>query len=128
MQSGSDHSDHMADADAALAQLAAEYPAYAAADVAAMRQALADGDAAALHGIAHNVKGQGASFGYDLLTRLGEALCAVFRANPVLTSAHLAHVGALVEACDRVLSERLTGAGGAEGLALAATLGLEEPA
>ena len=70
----------MAEAEAALRELAEQYPAYAAADVDQMAFTLealrSSGGADAglvgeLHGVAHNIKGQGAAFGYDLMTSLG---------------------------------------------------------
>src|SRR5689334_15222288 len=32
-----------------------------------------------LYGIAHNIKGQGSSFGYPLVTRIGHSLCTLVR-------------------------------------------------
>ena len=127
----------MAEADAALKALAEEYPSYAAVDVAqmeAMHAALANrGGAdseliAELHGVAHNIKGQGAAFGYDLMTVLGGALCALTRDRPTLDSTALARIGVLVDACRAVIEQRLVGGGGAEGAEISAALGLARSA
>lgn len=123
----------MAEADAALLELTEAYPAYAAADVVQMESihaALARGDGAPdgliaeLHGVAHNIKGQGAAFGYDLMTRLGGALCGLTRDRTALDAPALDRVGALVAACRAVIERRLVGGGGAEGARLSAELDL----
>lgn len=123
----------MAEAEAALRELAEQYPAYAAADVDQMAFTLealrSSGGADAglvgeLHGVAHNIKGQGAAFGYDLMTSLGEALCLLTRDKSALDPGAMASVGALIDACGVVLDERLVGSGGAYGAQLSANLGL----
>lgn len=123
----------MAEAEAALKALAAEYPAYAVADVdqmdASMKalRAVEGADAAlvaAVYATAHNIKGQGSAFGYDLMTEFGEALCALTRDRTALESAPLAAATALIAACRTVLTERLTGDGGVFGAQLRANLGL----
>lgn len=127
-----------AEADAALAALAAEYPAYAQADVDEMSRLSARlaghfasgedmaGDLAALHEVAHNVKGQGAYFGYELMTLIGDAVCRNTRDRTVLDGIQLASTSALVAACRDVLATRLTGWGGADGSRLMAELGLQQ--
>ena len=77
-----------------------------------------------LHGVAHNIKGQGAAFGYDLMTSLGEALCLLTRDKSALDPGAMASVAALIDACRVVLDERLVGSGGAYGAQLSANLGL----
>ena len=123
----------MAEADAALKALSDEYPSYAAADVAAMEAALADlaaGTSAAsgliadIYATAHNIKGQGSAFGYELITELGEALCLLTRDRSTLEPGPLAAVSALVGACRTVLTERLTGDGGVRGAQIRAHLGI----
>ena len=126
-----DEADY-AEAEAALAALAEQYPDYAAADVAQMKAHLAEIDAnpadaaaacEALFAVAHNVKGQGASFGYELMTELGEALYERLRGKAALTAGEAASVRALVAACDAVIAERLSGDGGPRGKALLAAAG-----
>lgn len=130
-QTAEDEPDY-AEAEAVLAALAEQYPGYAAADVAEMQLHLAaleggaatPGAAAALFAVAHNVKGQGAAFGYDLMTEFGEALCERLRDRDVLSAAEIGQIRALVEACDTVLAERLSGEGGPRGAALKSAAGL----
>ncbi|MFT3811726.1 MAG: hypothetical protein QM698_17570 [Micropepsaceae bacterium] len=123
----------MAEAEAALKALAEEYPAYAEADVEQMAasiaalQAAGGADAglvAEVYATAHNIKGQGSAFGYDLMTELGEALCTLTRDRAALDAGPLAAAAALIAACRTVLTERLTGDGGVFGAQLRANLGL----
>lgn len=123
----------MAEAEAALRELAEQYPTYAAADVDQMAftlealRSLAGTDArlvAELHGVAHNIKGQGAAFGYDLMTSLGEALCLLTRDKNALDPGAMATAAALIAACRVVLDERLVGSGGAYGAQISANLRL----
>ena len=113
-----------AEAEAALAALAEQYPAYASADVTEMKSHLATIEThlkaaasacEALFAVAHNVKGQGASFGYDLMTELGEALCGLLRDRATLAPEEIDTVRNILGACDTVLNERLTGEGGTRG-------------
>src|SRR5215470_16107418 len=75
-------------AEAAVADLAKDYAAWALADVAKARKALAraNDDPAkraqqveALFRVAHDLKGQGASFGFALVTKIGQSLCTLTR-------------------------------------------------
>ena len=68
----------------AVAELSADYQNWALADLAKAEQALAEarGDLAAaqpalqrLYGIAHDMKGQGGSFGFPLVTHVAQSLC-----------------------------------------------------
>ena len=122
-----------AEAEAALAALAEQYPSYASSDVAEMNAHLAaieshlKSAAAAcesLFAVAHNVKGQGASFGYELMTDLGEALCGAVRDRATLAPEEIDAVRKILAACDTVLTERLTGAGGERGHQLLVATGI----
>jgi hypothetical protein len=121
----------MAEADAALQELAAEYPGYAIADVEQMETCFAvlaaaggaEADRLAeLYGVAHNIKGQGSAFGYELMTVFGEALCRLTRDQDRLDPVGLSNVAALLQACRTVLTERLVGDGGLHGARLSANL------
>lgn len=127
----------LARAEAALAALGGDYLTWAANDidrlraaVAALRRAEAEQrpDAARLvFAIAHDIKGQAATFGYPLLSRCGAALCRL-TANGEAACATRAE--ALVAAMGLVLHGRMTGDGGEGGRALVARLqglGIEVP-
>ncbi len=113
-----------AEADEVIRALMEQYPAYATADVEGMMarlpgiQAGQADEIQALFAIAHNVKGQGSAFGYDLMTMLGEEICILLRNRTDLSAAEYARLSSLVLACHTVLEERLTGDGGARGASL----------
>ncbi len=122
----------MAEADEELRALADAYPAYARAeldDLASALERLRSGtepvDPDALFLPAHNLKGQGAAFGYDLITTLAEALCAKVRDCASLTPTDQSIVARLIGACRLVLAQRLTGDGGPDGSRLLADLSLQ---
>lgn len=80
--------DALARANAAIDRLAAEYPIHAERDIAEMERHLrmmarAPGDRRAHYNeilrIAHDMSGQGALFGFPLLTRYAASLCRATR-------------------------------------------------
>ncbi len=68
--------------------------------------------------VAHDVKGQGGSFGYDLMTRIGNHLCRYIERPEPWADARLDAVARHLEAMYRIIDERLDGAGGETGAAL----------
>ena len=117
----------LANAEAALARLANSYVTWAEGDVRKLTECFArleaEGGAdplATLFAVAHDMKGQGATFGYPLLTRIGQALCRLIEHEPDSIAAIGAHVAALA----RVVGERMTGDGGEAGQSLLTRLGL----
>lgn len=115
----------LARAEAALAALAGGYLRWAEADMAALRAALAEARAAApaargvacahVFAVAHNIKGQAATFGYPLLTRLGNAVCRLLESDTAADDGVLARVEALVTAMGEVVTRNLRDDGGAAG-------------
>jgi len=80
--------DMLARAERAVAALSDGYAAALGGEIAAMREALAGiaagndpGSAGMLFRRGHDMAGQGGSFGFPLLSRLGRALCDVLRAR-----------------------------------------------
>jgi chemotaxis protein histidine kinase CheA len=75
------------------------------------------------HNIAHNLKGQGASFGYPLITSIAQSLLALLRGEeksaPCAIKVALAHVTAL----HTILEKNIQGGGGPRGEALVKRLG-----
>jgi hypothetical protein len=128
-----------AEAEAAIARLAEGYPEVAQQDLAGAEAALAaalDGPAPRpeqflrLHNFAHNLKGQGGSFGYPLITCIAQSLCTLVpddpRRSPPTEAVPL--IRAHLDALRLVLAERLTGDGGEAGRTLLARLaGLGAP-
>ncbi len=110
----------------ALAALAKDYPAWTAKDMAKIRQLMID--ARSIQGedrenmvrkdlfrIAHNVKGQGATFGYPLMTEIGNHLCRYIESQPEINGEVLSEIKKHVDAMDTILKDKLTGDGGEEG-------------
>lgn len=122
----------LARAEAVVADLAKDYAAWALADVAKGRKALAAAtdDAPhrgqhieALFRVAHDLKGQGASFGYPLITKLGHSLCALTRDRALEYQAkHLDLARSHLDAIELVLSKNIRGDGGKVGGELIAKL------
>lgn len=140
----------LARAEAAVADLAKSYISWAMADVdrcsellAAARvatngaatngavrngaaEAMPGGDrmiaTQALHAVAHNIKGQGSSFGFQLMTRLGNSLCRLTRPKRFFPDADLNLVAAHLDAMRLVLTQEIRGDGGAPGEKLAQRL------
>jgi hypothetical protein len=70
----------------------------------------------------HNIKGQGASFGYPLVTRIGQSLCRLIAPGRALDEAGLKIAQAHVDALKLVLEKKIAGKGGDVGDKLAARL------
>ena len=72
--------------------------------------------------IVHNVKGQGTSFGYPLMTRIGESLMRLVKIAEESAAPDPRLLGAHVAALRTVLQHDIRGRGGASGDALAEKL------
>ncbi len=70
----------------------------------------------------HNIKGQGASFGYPLVTRIGQSLCRLIAPGRTLDDAALKIAQAHLDALKLVLDKKIAGKGGEVGDKLAARL------
>lgn len=122
----------LARAQAAVADLAKDYSTWALADLTRARQALtqAEGDAGAraahveaLFRVAHDLKGQGSSFGYPLITRIGDSLCRLTRDRERhYETRHLDLAKSHLDAMQLVLSKEIKGEGGKVGAELVAKL------
>jgi hypothetical protein len=75
-----------------------------------------------IYGIAHNLKGQGSSFGYPLITRIGQSLCQLTRRDRDFTDADLGVMQAHLDAIRLILAKDIKGDGGEVGDKLAARL------
>lgn len=122
----------LARAEAALNALSDRYLAWAAADLARLETCLTEvltgpddhrpDHLDRLFGIAHDMKGQGATFDYPLVSEIGNRLCRLLKDAPQPHAAAMDRVKALVAAMGRVIRERLTGDGGEAGHRLLETL------
>lgn len=122
----------LARAQAAVDDLAKGYTTWARADVDRARKAL---DAALaepaqrakhveeLFRVAHDLKGQGASFGYPLVTRIAESLCKLTRDRKLAyEDRHLDLARSHLDAAQLVLTKEIKGEGGQVGADLTAKL------
>jgi len=75
-----------------------------------------------LYAAMHNIKGQGTSFGYPLVTRIGQSLCRLVAPGRALDEAGLSVAQAHLDALKLVLSQKIAGKGGEVGDKLAAKL------
>ena len=114
--------DAVRDAEAAVAALADSFLEWINEDIGKAKKALAaaqekPGDNQAelreIFGVVHNVKGQGGSFGYDLLTSIGGSLCDYLRNEDASADEkQLKVVAAHFAAMDFVLEKNIQGSGG----------------
>ncbi len=68
--------------------------------------------------ISHDIKGQGGSFDYGLLTAVGDSLCRLAEKKDRASPAEIKAIELHVEALNLVLNERLKGDGGETGAKL----------
>ncbi|MBT3305473.1 MAG: Hpt domain-containing protein [Alphaproteobacteria bacterium] len=65
--------------------------------------------------IAHDIKGQGGSFGYDLMTAIGNELCRLVEKTDVAGAGEIEAVKLHIDALKLVIAGDLKGNGGKEG-------------
>jgi hypothetical protein len=124
----------LARAEAALAGLSQRYLDWATNDATRLRACIQDtleGNIPLATGlprlftIAHDMKGQAATFGYPLVSELGNRLCRLIEANPPSDPSVLPQIARLAQAMTRVIAERLEGDGGEAGRRLLVESGSE---
>lgn len=120
----------IAQAEAAVAALSASYRDQLMQDVEALVEIWARLD----HGIAadevlrqvqavsHNIKGQGGSFGYDLVTSIGASLCNYIRSADRETVDELNIIHAHIKILKMVSENDISGTGGETGARIVAKL------
>jgi hypothetical protein len=121
----------LARAQAAVADLAKNFAESAVVDLdrcAAFLKAAREqpdtrgGSVKEIYGMAHNLKGQGSSFGYPLITRIGQSLCQLTRRERAFSDADLGIIQAHLDAIRLILAKDIKGEGGEVGDKLAARL------
>jgi chemotaxis protein histidine kinase CheA len=68
--------------------------------------------------IAHDIKGQGGSFGYDLMTVIANELCRLIERQDTFGDAEVQAIKVHIDAMKLVIQNRMKGDGGANGQAL----------
>lgn len=120
----------VAQAEAAVAALSASYHGQLASDVKALsgmwdsleqgrpvREVLAE-----IQSLAHNIKGQGGSFGYDLVTSVGASLCGYIRHAERKSADELNIVHAHIKILKMIADNDISGSGGDTGARIIAKL------
>lgn len=120
-------------AEAVIADMTDSYLEWAAEDLEKIHQALEDLKAekkdhrdalARIFQLSHDMKGQGGSFDYTLMTILGGNLCAFVENLEDAGSAEVEVIQLHINAMDLVIAKQMKGDGGGEGEQLLKGLGL----
>lgn len=114
------------EADNAVAALSQDYEKWVKDDLKKLEGAFKDLRASGgardeiktVHGISHDMLGQGGSFGYPLITTVGVSLCKLLKDRDALDEKSLEAAGVHVDSMRLIISLPLKGDGGAEGATL----------
>ena len=69
--------------------------------------------------ISHDIKGQGGSFGYNLMTAVGNELCRMIEKMPKpIGPAHIDAIGVHIDTMKLIIAQKLKGDGGQVGTAM----------
>ena len=118
----------LANAEATVSALQTAYEARMANDIAALATSFESMKRAGrfdhdqLYLIAHEIKGEGGSYDYPLLTTFGHALCLLVRSRDRLSAEDVGTVDAHIAAMRAVIKGQVRGEGGDVGRELAANL------
>lgn len=116
--------DALAKAEAVIANLADDYMDWVREDFDRLEGAFnqlkaGEGDGKAnldaLFQVAHDMKGQGGSFGYDLMTAIGDHLCRLIEKFETVGPRELGMIRVHIDAMRVVITKELKGDGGDEG-------------
>ncbi|WP_339831279.1 Hpt domain-containing protein [uncultured Parvibaculum sp.] len=125
-----DYGSLIAQAEAAVEALRDTYRVQLAEDIAALEEvwarveggAPADEALAEMHSIAHNIKGQGGSFGYDLVTVIGASFCDYLRSGTRVSPEERNIVNMHIRMLKTVSDNNIAGDGGETGQRIAEKL------
>jgi hypothetical protein len=131
-----DLSQQLLEADAVVRRISSSYVGMLQGDLCRMRECLTAaqdagnvaGNLTALFDIAHDVKGQGGTFGYPLISQIAEALCRYLAAALPQNIADLSIVEVHLDAITTVARHQIIGDGGVIGADIVRSLGLLQPA
>ncbi|MGE0253699.1 MAG: Hpt domain-containing protein [Alphaproteobacteria bacterium] len=110
----------LAQAEAAIASMRGEFEERMTDEAARLVQlvdgfAAADGQLKAIFRVAHELRGQGGTFGYPMVTEIGTLLCDYIEKLPDPAAADRSVLRAHAEALNAVVANRVQGDGGATG-------------
>lgn len=117
-----------------LADLTEQYPDWTRSELVAMTDFLnraksTDGDERFslirndFFGKAHDIKGQGSTFGYPLMTDVGAFICDYLRHKDTFTDDDINRMQEMVDIMQTILENRLTGDGGEKGQSIRRQIG-----
>ena len=116
--------DMLARAEAAVRELTSDYPGWAMADVEQLLQQIAsippgaareDPIVTSTHKKAHDMRGQGGSFGYPVITAIAESFCRFLNGLSTVDKKALEILAAHAKAMRVILANGLAGDGGPAG-------------
>ncbi len=125
--------DALAKAEDVIANLADDYLNWVQEDLVKMEAAFSkmekgEGDAKELldniFQVAHDMKGQGGSFGYDLMTAIGDQLCRLVEKMDKVGPREIGMIRVHIDAMKVIITKELKGDGGDEGRKLLMGLSL----
>ncbi len=116
----------LAAAEEVIVALADEYEDWVREDLKKLEKAFEDLKSGGAHEkhikavfeIAHDMKGQGGSFGFDLVTAIGDHLCRLLEKVDKIGPRELDMVRVHIDAMQVVVNKKLKGDGGKEGASL----------
>ncbi|MBP5857694.1 Hpt domain-containing protein [Marivibrio halodurans] len=131
--SGGPTPEMLARAEAAIAKMSDDYPEWAGKDVEKLsalvetlspEQATNTGAARDAFRLAHDMRGQGGSFGYPLMTRIANSFCRFMEKMETLDAGAIDILSTHVDAMRAVIGHKVSGDGGETGRQIAE--GLEQ--
>lgn len=107
-------------AAAVISELSEKYPAWAMGDVLKLKRFFNDahsvsGPARAqvikeeLYRVSHDIKGQGGTFGYPLMTEMAASLCDFIKSHEIFEREDMAFIKEHIDALEMILNEKLAG-------------------
>lgn len=125
---GAPTAEMLARAEAAVAKMSDDYPAWAAEEVEALAAVVdglepgarrADDAVRQAFQMAHDMRGQGGSFGYPLMTRIANSCCRFLDRLETLDAGAVAILKTHINAMRAVIGNRVKGDGGPIGAKIA---------
>lgn len=119
--------DMLEQAELVLNSMTSEYIEWAKGDIERLETAIntlkSDGGGTkknlnAVFKVAHDIKGQGGSFGFNLMTDLGSLMCLLIENLDTVDSRRIEAMQIYITAMKHVLTNEIKGSGGADGVAL----------
>lgn len=83
-----------------------------------------EGEMIRIFAISHDIKGQGGSFGYDLMTTVGDDLCRLIEQTNEVDASVVDVIQVHIDTMKLIIKSAMKGDGGAEGAKLLKGLGL----